>query len=65
MLYITDKKTGSEHSYDIGFATPVEWLNDMFEAYGEEGDFEDWDCALEFAHFLGTEFLNFCDKETK
>ena len=63
MLNITNPKTGVEHTYNIGFATPVEFLNDMLQAYGEEGDYEDFDLALEFViNGLDTEaFLAFCD----
>lgn len=65
MFNIYDRKTDIDHFYQIGFATPLEWLNDMFNAYGEEGDYDDLDCALTFAQELGTDFLNFCDKENK
>lgn len=53
------------HYYNIGFATPVEWLNDMLEKYGSYGDYDNFCEALEFAYSLGEEFLIFCDKEQK
>ncbi len=65
MLYITNPKTGIEHIYNIGFATPVEFLNDMLQTYGEEGVFKDYESALEFViSGLDTEaFLTFCDEK--
>lgn len=55
--------TIKNHEYDINYSTPLAWLNERFEKYGESAHFDNLDSALEFALFLGDDFLNFCDKE--